>query len=151
MQVKLLNFTKSLNYQENMNKFTNKGCLYWEKPLKSTAAGRRKRQIIIFNEDNKVNEVTLKFKFDGKLERTYLDKKSLDICSVSGNTLKINFELLNNEPTFKKVKYKHNNQAKSTYEFNILVLPCKEDILLPIKDKYQINNKLNKIWIFPNY
>ncbi len=142
---KLLNFTKTLNYQENMNKFTNEGCLYWEKSLKSTAAGRRKRQIIIFNEDNKVNEVTLKFKFDGKLERTYLDKKSLDICSVSNNTLKINFGLLNNEPTFKKVKYKHNNQARSTYEFNILVLPCKDDILLPIKDKYQINNKLNKI------
>ena len=142
---KLLNFTKSLNYQENMNKFTNEGCLYWEKPQKPSPAGRRKRQIIIFNEGNKVNEVTLKFKFDGKLERTYLDKKSLDICRVSSNTLKINFELLNNEPTFKKVKYKHNNQAKSTYEFNILVLPCKEDILIPIKDKYQINNRQNKI------
>lgn len=142
---KLLNFTKSLNYQENLNKFTNEGCLYWEKPLKSTAAGRRKRQIIVFNENNKVNEVSFKFKFDGKLERMYLDKNSLDICSISNNSLKINFNLLNNNPTFKKVKYKHNNQAKSTYEFNILVLPSKEDILLPIKDKYQINNKLNKI------
>lgn len=142
---RLLNFTKSLNYQENMNKFTNEGCLYWEKPLKSTAAGRRKRQIIVFNEGNKVNEVTFKFKFDGELDRTYLDKKSLDICSISKNTLKANFNLLNNEPTFRKIKYKHNNQAKSTYEFNILVLPCREDILLPIKDKYQINNKLNRI------
>ena len=142
---KLLNFTKTLNYQENLNKFTNEGCLYWEKSLKTTAAGRRKRQIIVFNEDNKVNEVTLKFKFDGKLERTYLDKKSLDICSISSNSLKINFNLLNNEPTFKKIKYSHNNQAKSTYEFNILVLPCKEDILLPIQDKYQINNRQSKI------
>lgn len=142
---KLLNFTKTLNYQENLNKFTNEGCLFWEKSLKPTAAGRRKRQIIVFNEDNKVNEVTFKFKFDGKLERNYLDKKSLDICSISNNTLKIKFELLNNAPTFKKIKYNHNNQAKSTYEFNILVLPCKEDILIPIKDKYQINNRLNKI------
>ena len=140
-----LNYTKTLNYKENMNKFTNEGCMYWEKPLKPTAAGRRKRQIIVFNEDNKVNEVTFKFKFDGELDRTYLDKNSREMCSVSKNTLKINFNLINNEPTFKKIKYKHNNQAKSTYEFNILVLPCSEDILLPIKDKYQINNKLNKI------
>ena len=142
---KLLNFTKTLNYQENLNKFTNEGCLYWEKPQKPSPAGRRKRQIIVFNEDNKVNEVTFKFKFDGKLERSYLDKKSLDICSISNNSLRINFNLLNNAPTFKKIKYAHNNQAKSTYEFNILVLPCKEDILIPIKDKYQINNRLNKI------
>ena len=142
---KLLNFTKSLNYHENMNKFTNEGCLYWEKSLKSTAAGRRKRQIIVFNEDNKANEVTFKFKFDGNLDRTYLDKNSQGLCSISKNILKINFDVLTNQPTFKKIKYKHNNQAKSTYEFNILVLPCKEDILIPIKDKYQINNKLNKI------
>ena len=142
---KLLNFTKSLNYLENLNKFTNEGCIFWEKPLKLTAAGRRKRQIIVFNEDNKVSEVTFKFKFDGTLERTYLDKNSLEMCSISDNALKIKFDLLHNEPTFKKIKYKHNNQAKSTYEFNILVLPCKEDILLPIKDKYQINNRLNRI------
>ena len=136
-----LNYNKTLNYKENMNKFTNEGCLYWEKPLKSTAAGRRKRQIIVFNENNKVNEVSFKFKFDGKLERMYLDKNSLDICSISNNSLKINFSLLNNNPTFKKVKYKHNNQAKSTYEFNILVLPCKEDIFLAKEHRFmEISN-----------
>ena len=142
---RFLNYTKTLNYKENLNKFTNEGCIYWEKPLKPTTAGRRKRQIIIFNEDNKTNEVTLKFSFDARLDRSFIANDPSVNFSISNNTLKANFNLVNNEPTFKKIKYMHHNQAKSTYEFNILVLPCKEDILLPIKDKYQINNKLNKI------
>ena len=140
-----LNYTKTLNYKENLNKFTNEGCIYWEKPLKPTTAGRRKRQIIIFNEGNKTNEVTLKFSFDARLDRDFIDNNPSVNFKISNNTLKVNFNLINNEPTFKKIKYMHHNQAKSTYEFNILVLPCNEDILLPIKDKYQINNKLNKI------
>lgn len=143
-----LNYTKTLNYKENLNKFTNEGCIYWEKPQNLAAAGRRKRQIIIFNEDNKANEVTLKFSFDAHLDRTFIDDKDPSIkYNISNNdyTLKVNFKLVNGEPTFKKIKYMHHDQAKSTYEFNILVLPCKEDILLPIKDKYQINNKLNRI------
>ena len=141
-----LNYTKTLNYKENLNKFTNEGCIYWEKPQKPTTAGRRKRQIIIFNEDNKANEATLKFSFDARLDRTFIDDKDSSIkFNISNNTLKVNFNIANGEPTFKKVKYMHHDQAKSTYEFNILVLPCKEDILIPIKDKYQINNKLNRI------
>ena len=142
---RFLNYTKTLNYKENLNKFTNEGCIYWEKPLKPTTAGRRKRQIIIFNEDNKTDEVTLKFSFDARLDRKFIVNDPSVNFSISNNSLKVNFNLVNNEPTFKKIKYTHHNQAKSTYEFNILVLPSKEDILLPIKDKYQINNKLNKI------
>lgn len=144
---RLLNYTKTLNYNENLNKFTNEGCIYWEKPQKPTTAGRRKRQIIIFNEDNKTNEVTLKFSFDARLDRNFIDNDSSVKFKISNNALKVNFNLTNNEPTFKKIKYRHHNQAKSTYEFNILVLPCKEDVLIPIKDKYQINNKLNRIVI----
>ena len=141
-----LNYNKTLNYKENLNKFTNEGCIYWEKPQKPGAAGRRKRQIIIFNENNKANEATLKFSFDARLDRTFIDDKDSSIkFNISNNTLKVNFNLVNGEPTFKKIKYKHHNQAKSTYEFNIVVLPCKEDILVPIKDKYQVNNRFNKI------
>lgn len=143
-----LNYNKTLHYKENLNKFTNEGCIYWEKPHKPGTAGGRKRQIIIFNEDNKANEATLKFSFDAPLERAYIDDKDSSIkynISNNTNTLKVNFNLVNGDPTFKKIKYMHHHQAKSTYEFNIVVLPCKEDILVPIKDKYQINNNLNRI------
>ena len=142
---KFLTITKTLHYEENLDKFTNEGCIYWEKSQKETPAGRRKRHIIIFNENNMVREVSLKFNFDANLERTFLDNASRDYCSISKNSLKAKFGLEYNKPTFKKIKYNHNNQAKSTYEFNIVVLPCKEDILNPVKDKFQVNHKVNKI------
>lgn len=142
---KFLNATKTLNYNENFDKFTNEGCIYWEKSQKETTAGRRKRHIIIFNENNMVREVSLKFSFDATVDRTFLDAASKEFCSISDNSIKAKFGLEYNKPTFKKIKYSHNNQSKSTYEFNIVVLPCKEDILNPVKDKFQVNQKLNKI------
>lgn len=142
---KFLSATKTLNYNENLDKFTNEGCIYWEKSLKETPAGRRKRHIIIFNENNMAKEVSLKFSFDAKLDRTYLDATSKEFCSISDHSIKAKFGLEYNKPTFKKIKYSHNYQSKSTYEFNIVVLPCKEDILNPVKYKFQVNQKLNRI------
>ncbi len=136
---------KLLTYIPNEKKFTKNKLPYWEKPDAYTVAGKRKRNIIIFN--NKcLNKVSLHLEFDRDLDRTFL-KEGLDDCKISGEFLKLSFEVSNSSPTFKKIIYSHENQTKSTYEFNIVVLNAEEKIFNSIKTRYFVNNKGNFIKI----
>lgn len=137
------NMDKTLKYKEKLDKTLNFDRIYWEKEKIDTAPGRRKRQIIIFNHGSE-NPIRLKFEFDQPVLRMYIAPKSKEFMSTSGNVLTIN---LNPDPiksSFYKLIYKHNNQAKSTYEFNIAIVNLEEKYLENIKSKYEIKGEGDK-------
>lgn len=138
------NSKSSVNYLENPEKKTDNGLVYWEKSKEKTETGKRKRQIIIFNTDN-VSEVKLTLSFDQRLSKEFLNSSSQRITKVSGKKLYVSFPLNVSEPTFNKITYKHKNNAKSLYEFNIVVINLLPNQLKSIKLNYQIDTKNKKI------
>ena len=134
---------QSLNYEEDFNKETLEKLSYWEKPLSSSTPGRRKRQIIVFNTKN-ANSVSFTFKFDQRTSSKFLSRDSKRITTTSGNKLKVKFDISPNEPTFKQISYKHNDENNSHFIFNILVLNATPDVFDSIKSRYSIayNKKL---------
>jgi len=132
-----------IHYEENFEKITPEGLIYWEKPLSSKPAGRRKRQIIVFN-DNNVSSVSFDFAFDKRTKKEFLSRNTERITTTSGKKLHVEFEVSPIEPTFKQISYKHNNENNSHYIFNILVLNSTQDVFDSIKSRYNIafNKKL---------
>lgn len=111
----------------------------WDKPDTNTAAGTRKRNIIIFNDKN-LEKISLDFKFDDNLDRKFIKEGQSD-CKISKNSLKLSFEVSQSSPTFKKIIYSHKNETRSTFDFNIVVLNSKEEIFNSIKTRYFVNIK----------
>ena len=132
-----------LKYIQNKNKFTKNKLPYWEKPEKNTVAGRRKWNIIIFN-NRGLEKVSLDLEFDRELNRNFL-KEGLSDCRISnsddGYYIKSTFNVSPSFPTYKKIIYSHNNETKSTIEFNIVVLNAEEEIFNSIKTRYFVNIK----------
>ena len=113
---------------------------FWDKPDSNTAAGRRKRNIIIFNNKN-LDKVSLDFKFDRDgLDRKFFKEGARD-CKISKQFIKLRFDVSSSTPTFKKIIYSHENETKSTFEFNIVVLNAEEEIFNSIKTRYFVNIK----------
>ncbi|WP_156291353.1 DNA phosphorothioation-dependent restriction protein DptH [Oceanobacillus salinisoli] len=137
---------KSLEYLESNSKKTEEGLIYWEKPFRETKAGERKRHIIIFNADKK-GEINITFEFDERLRKEFIHKKSKDIASTSNKKLKIKLEHSPGETTFYKVVYKHNNETKSTFEFNIAIVECSPEFLKSIQTQYEIKENERRIVI----
>ena len=129
-----------LNYEENHQKLTNEKLKYWEKPLSSKPAGMRKRQIIIFN-DKKEDTVSFELVFDQNTKKEFLSRDAKRFVTTSGKKLKVEFNVSPDEPTFKQISYKHNNQNNSHYIFNLLVLNASCDIFDSIKSRYILDYK----------
>ncbi|MGO4890411.1 DNA phosphorothioation-dependent restriction protein DptH [Anaerobacillus sp. MEB173] len=118
----------------------------WEKGLSETAAGRRKRHIIIFN-PNHHDTVTLKANFE--IEGSQVKSLSKEYFSISKGVhaniqagkvnATIDIPAFKEKPTFIKVSYKHEGKASFGAEFHIAVFPCNEALLKDIKTKYFIN------------
>ena len=131
---------KPLGYEENHEKITNEGLTYWEKPVSSTPAGLRKRDIIIFNDDNQ-ERVSFSLSFDQRTKTDFLSKEAKRFVSTAGMKLKIDLPVSENKPTIRQISYKHNNQNNSHYIFNLLVLNSSSDIFDSIKSRYTIAYK----------
>ena len=130
--------SKKINYCENSKKTSKEGLIYWERPSAHTVAGKRKRNIIVFNDDGLEN-ITLKFEFDSDLNRGFLDKNSKKFCNISKNKILASLDIIDDGISFHRIKYAHNEETKNTYLFNILVLNSNEDVFKSIKTKYEIN------------
>ncbi|MED3661195.1 hypothetical protein P4476_04760 [Ureibacillus terrenus] len=63
------NVKHSFQYLSDETKKLNKNVTYWEKPQLETKAGKRKRHIIVFNE-NKDPAIQMTFEFDDYLKKT---------------------------------------------------------------------------------
>ena len=125
----------------------NEDLEYWEKPLKDTVAGRRKREIIIFNKNN-LDEVSISFSFDKQLNRNFLNNSSSkNDGSISGSQLIFKIPCNKNEPTFKRYIYEHELLTKNNFEFNICVLPTESRLISSIESIFNINIRSKKIQI----
>ncbi|MFJ7850010.1 DNA phosphorothioation-dependent restriction protein DptH [Peribacillus sp. NPDC097206] len=121
--------------------------IYWDKPFKETAAGQRKRLLIIFNPDGK-EEVELQCSFNMsanvksllsdflKIPNSFVNQLKVDIKKTK-ITAKINTE--EKKPIFARFSYKHDNKASLGAEFYIAVLPISPIYLDPYKSKYSID------------
>ena len=139
------NQQKPLNYIENDYKVSENGMVYWERPNSFTSkAGKRKRNIIVFNTDSS-SEVSLKFTFDQILNNDYVGKNSKNITDARGKSLSVKFDLNQNEPTFKSIRYTHRNESSSDFTFRIAVLNIKPEIIDTIKSRYIVNASRKKI------
>ena len=136
---------KPLEYIENINKVSENGLVYWERPNSFTSkAGKRKRNIIVFNTDLS-SEVSLKFAFDQILNNDFVGKNSKSITNARGKSLSVKFDLNPNEPTFKSIRYTHRNESSSDFTFRIAVLNIKPEIIDTIKSRYVVNASRKKI------
>ena len=135
---------QNFKYIENEDKITEDGLVYWEKPQKDTPAGKRKRQIIIFNEPG-LDQININFKFNNRVYKDFIKKENM---SASGHTLKGTLDIKDTSKTnFFKLNYKHDDKNKFNFEFNIVVVTCEEEFLSHIKTHYKIDVKNKKIII----
>lgn len=130
---------KALEYIENNKKNTKEGLSYWERNKSDTASGKRNKQIIVFNDKN-CDEVTLEFRFDEDLSKEFIDDNSKPYMTVSRTKMTVKVPARSDKPSFYKLTYKHKNQAKSKFDFNIAVLSIEETVLNPIKTRYSITS-----------
>lgn len=130
------NVKHSFQYLSDETKKLNKNVTYWEKPQLETKAGKRKRHIIVFNE-NKDPAIQMTFEFDDYLKKQFIDKKSAPFASVSGKKLKVTLPC-SEEVAFYKIVYKHNGDSQSRYEFNFCIVPFPEKELEGIESIYEV-------------
>jgi len=136
---------KFLIYYEPSKKETEEGLVYWEKPFKETRTGQRKRHIIVFNPFKKP-EVNLLFSFDEFLKKEYVHKNSNNYADASGKKLKVTLPSQQGT-SFYRIIYKHNDQSKSTYEFNIAIVECNAEFLKSVQTYYEVSEKEERIII----
>lgn len=139
-----INQKNPLEYIENHEKVSENGLIYWERPNYFTKAGKRKRNIIVFNTNNS-SDVSLKFTFDQMLSNSFLNPKSKEIAEARGKSLFIDFSLNPDEPTFQSVNYKHKGESSYDFTFNIAVLNFKPEMIDTIKSRYTVNYRFKRI------
>lgn len=147
-----LNKEKKVKYSE----LTVKNKLeFWDKPASESAAGKRKRHIIIFNPE-KQNEIELKFSFEISGNDKSLSSKFLRIDKASKSNLNVEVKQTNiivninyspSEPVFTKFSYKHDGKASLGAEFLIAVLPIEPQYIDAYKSTYVVNHLKNYIEI----
>lgn len=122
----------------------------WDRPEKeSTSAGRRNRQIIIFN-DKHLNEISFKIPFDQSVRSEWITSKKLSTVSnlsvnVSGYSIVLNFSDLDSKfPKSVQLVYKHQDKAALRFTFNIVILPFGSEMLESIHPFYKLSIKNNK-------
>lgn len=117
----------------------------WNKPVKETSAGERKRHIIIFNPDQLDSvQITASFLLEGEdakslNQSSVVDSKNDHVSAKAGkNTLHIEIQGTSNACVFAKVGYKHNKKPALGAELNIAVLPIESSLLNSYRSAYLI-------------
>jgi len=109
---------------------------YWDRPLGETTVKRRKRNIIIFNEEN-VEEINLEIVFNGHVKSVSLNqiKNKPIILSTSGKRIKATIHPQLEKASFFNIVYEDGVK----YEFRVVVLSCNEKVFQNIKTFYTIH------------
>lgn len=140
------NKQKPLAYIESNKKFTAEGLVFWEREESSTASGKRKKHIIVFNKGKE--EVNLTFSFSDRLKKDYIKVKDRVYMKAAGRNLHMKLPCnKTGAPQFYKLVYKHKDQTKSKYDFNIVILNIEEELLESIKTKYIVSTKFKCVSI----
>lgn len=120
---------------------------YWDKPQSETAAGKRKRNIIIFNPEQR-EEIQLQAGFLLSNDIKSLNSDFLTIPKHYIETLNIQVKQKNivanvsahpNKATFARFTYRHEKKSTLGSEFLIVILPIEPDYLDPFKSQYLVD------------
>lgn len=138
---------KKINYLNGNNLFiegkTKEGLVFWEKPKSETTSGKRKRDILIFNNLG-VDKINLSFEFDRPLKRQFLGNNNSKDVSISNNILKLNINI-DSDVIFKKYTYTHEELPKNKFEFNIAIINSKSVLFESIKYIFEIIPKFRRL------
>lgn len=119
---------------------SNKELTTWLRPKSDSVAGRRTWSLIVFHPDYVAGEcIEIKLPFDRNTSEKFLVQNSLKFTKSKGHSLLVSIKLEDSGRTFKRVTYKHEQSTASTYNFNILVIKCEEELLHSHKSSYFIN------------
>lgn len=160
----LLNFNEIWNYHQQaieLNKkvkvelkeisVKNKYSL-WNRPQNDTTAGKRRRHIMVFNNSNIQDKISIvaNFEIEGggqkslseryvNVERKY---QSTTTVTTGRANLTIHITPEPNKITFSKVSYRHDNKSSLGAELFIAVIPTDEITLECFKTTYLVDPKL---------
>ncbi|NMA91045.1 MAG: DNA phosphorothioation-dependent restriction protein DptH [Amphibacillus sp.] len=130
-----------------LDELTVKKLEHWDKSLNERAAGKRKRQIIIFNPEQ-VDEIelTISFAFTGNVtslsdEFLTFGKQSVKHLEVDAKrkNLHVKVKTREKESVFVNFGYKHNKKVALGAEFFIAVLPIDSSYIEQYKTQYVVN------------
>ncbi|MGD6943928.1 DNA phosphorothioation-dependent restriction protein DptH [Cytobacillus gottheilii] len=131
----------------NEIKISNK-LKHWDKPLSEKASGKRKRHIVIFNPDRHEEvEVQLSFNLSGNIKS--LNKDYFKFPKKISNSIKYDVKKSNiavtitsnqDNPTFVRFSYKHDQKLTLGAEFNIVILSVDPLFMDRYKSKYSVNS-----------
>ncbi|WP_181505016.1 DNA phosphorothioation-dependent restriction protein DptH, partial [Methanococcus maripaludis] len=125
---------KIIKYIEPNIKKTQEGLIYWERAEnEKTKAGRRKRNIIVFNPDS-IGTATISFEFESLINQPLENKGNLELIK-SGKKIKAKINC-NGEVKWARFYY---GKTAEKHDFRIVVLPISETMIDNIKSKYRIN------------
>lgn len=150
---------RGLEYIEPIKKVTSDGLTYWEKADGETKSKQRKRNIIIFNPDQK-EEVTIELPFNDSIKSQYITNNEMKhkmYSEQSGKKLRVRLQHELGQTGFYGVKYK--TEVSPAYEFKIAIVESSEKLIQSIQTSYTINlskskgssiliNSDNEQWIF---
>ncbi|MEH7158959.1 DNA phosphorothioation-dependent restriction protein DptH [Neobacillus drentensis] len=151
-------FSKILKYHEDFKKNTKKKRVdydslkvldklkWWDKPSSESSAGKRKRNIIVFNPDNKEQvELQLSFSFSGNVKSLSTDfltvhdyLKTQTKVEVKSKNIIASIPCKKDKATFVRFSYKHDKKVSLGADFLIAVLPIDPLYLDTYKSKYSI-------------
>lgn len=116
--IKNKNETKKVQY-EGYELFNIEEENFWDKPNQETAAGKRKRRIIIFNPLNET-KLQFSFKFDERISQKEIsvDKNQEATAKAAGKKITVEIEHEIGKVSFNTVKLK----ASESYEFKIVII-----------------------------
>ncbi|MRX73053.1 DNA phosphorothioation-dependent restriction protein DptH [Bacillus lacus] len=125
----------------------------WNRPLKETAAGNRKRHIIIFNPENK-ESINLQISFELNGGITSLSKEFLTVpkefdgsstIEVKKTNIFANIKTKHEEVSYLKLAYKHDKKSTLGAELSIAVLPIDPIYLDKYKSTYTVDPILKTV------
>lgn len=119
---------------------TEEGLTVWERPGGDSAAGKRKRHIVIFNPDG--GPVQHVLHFDRRIHQSAVKMaSSCPILAVaSGKSLRLMIPECGTDAVIGRVRY-NDPEATGQYEFNIAVVPFLPSLINSQKGAFEVNGK----------
>ena len=134
--------SKSIELYSDRIACTTEGVTMWKRPKSSTAAGMREWNLLLFSE--KLNhDIELIIPFSLNTKSGFLTKQSSRFTQASGKRLKVNLAAQTGSE-FYRVSYRHENEARMRYTFNILVLQENPNRLKSIEQNFTIGVQSKK-------
>lgn len=129
---------------------------FWERAEKETAAGLRKRHIIIFNPELK-DQINIQFSFtlEGGKDRS-LSEKYIKTSKIIGGTIDVNVGKTNlnvalfprnDQQLFTKLTYRHDNKSSLGAEFYICVVSEEPEFFETVRTNFLVDIKSNSLEI----